>query len=59
MVKIYSRKLLKFNKIKMQQKNSRMMYKMHKEKRKKHQKNEKTNKKKHQKILITLLICHI
>jgi hypothetical protein len=32
---------------------------MHKEKRKKHQKNEKTNKKKHQKILITLLICHI
>jgi hypothetical protein len=30
----------------MQQKNSRMMYKMHKEKRKKHKKNEKTNKKK-------------
>ncbi len=43
----------------MQQKNSRMMYKMHKEKRKKHKKKEKTNKKKHQKILIALLICHI
>ncbi len=43
----------------MQQKNSRMIYKMHKEKRKKHKKKEKTNKKKHQKILIALLICHI
>lgn len=52
MVKIYSRKLLKFNKIKMQQKNSRMMYKMHKEKRKKHQKNEKTNKKSTKRYLL-------